>query len=212
MAALAETETLVPTETDLITMAQAGDRQAMETLIERYEPFIESRTRPFFIRGMDRDDVIQLGRIGFWQAVQAYKPGTEMTFVGFAHLCIRREVVQMLVKLQRPKHVFANSAYSLDEQLTDDMTLMGAVANELAPDPEEIIIERADLRATLERIAAVFSPVERVVLESRIRGESYMDIAAKLGGTKRTVDNALQRIKKKLRRHFAERQAIEEAV
>ncbi len=185
----------------LALLAQGGDSRAMERLLDRYGPVVETIARDYFWAGADVEDVVQEGMIGLYKAVRSYSPSASLRFHSFAKLCIRRQMITALKAATRHKHAFLNSSVAIAEcggnnpesALTDEM-----IADRDTGDPERIVISRvtwADIRRLALR---TLSQLEWQALVNYIVGEPYQDIAKQLGYSVKQIDNALQRAKRKI--------------
>jgi len=186
----------------LALSAQAGEPDAAELLCERYKDMVRIIARPYFLLGGDRDDLLQEGMIGLYKAIQHYKSGHNAAFRSFAELCVSRQIISAITMAARNKHQPLNSYISLygdpaslsegSPELIDLLKLM------TAEDPEETLLHKEaelDLRRKLD---ALLSPFERQVVELFLSGMSYQQIGEALSCSRKSVDNALQRVKKKL--------------
>jgi RNA polymerase sporulation-specific sigma factor len=160
-----------------------------------------------FLAGGDHDDLIQEGMIGLYKAVRDYKPEKMCSFRAFAELCITRQIITAIKTATRQKHIPLNSYISLNKPLYDeesDRTLMDVIMEGRVSNPEEIIINREDLVAINDRIREVLSGLEQDVLSAYLDGKSYQEIAEELGRHVKSIDNALQRVKRKLEKYLEE--------
>ena len=170
------------------------DNDAMETLIKRYGPMITGQSRSLYIIGADEEDLIQEGMIGLFKAVQSYQPDKEASFQTFAGMCIDRQLYSAVQNSNRQKHKPLNSYISLSEEQE---------SNELEAswweNPENIIIDQESVKNLEQEIRRVLSPMENRVLEYYLKGYGYVRIAEMMGKTPKSIDNALQRIRGKIR-------------
>lgn len=183
-------------EQDLLTQAQAGSARAVASLLEAYRPLAGQIAKNYYLQGADRDDVLQEGMIGLYAAIQDYDAQVGASFQTFAGLCIRRRIHSAVTASARQKHQPLNSYLSLDEP---DQVASGAQwIEEISPLDELIEGENhQELLATLER---QLTDLENAVLKEVLTGAGHAKVAQDLGITAKAVDNALQRIRKKLRR------------
>ncbi len=194
------------TDLDLVTAAQRGDANAFDRLVDRYRRFVRSRCRGFFLVGGDAQDLQQEALIGFYKSVRDFDPTREAPFRSFAELCIHRQIISAVKAANRKKHQPLNQSVSFSarrpgegaEEHEDDLP---AVADALA-DPAEQFLALERLAVTHDALAASLSPLERDVLTRFVDGASYEDIASDLGRHTKAVDNALQRIKRKVGEHL----------
>ena len=177
---------------ELVALATAGDRLAEEHLIRRFEGLVYERTRPYFLPGAEKDDLLQEGMLGFCEAIYAYDAEKCDSFSAFASICITREVLSAVKKYNRQKHLMLNSSISLDAPVddTEDASLMGLIEDEAAPDMEEHIIAKEEIRNW-----------ERTILRYYMEGKHYQDIADAMNKTVKSVNNTMQRIRKKLQKY-----------
>ena len=215
---MARTARLSDTATDLelVAAAQAGDPEAFDRLVDRYRRFVRSRSRGYFIVGGDRDDLEQEALIGFYKSVRDFKPELQASFRAFAELCINRQLITAIKTATRKKHQPLNQSLSFsaprpgdDREDRDDE--IPAAADALA-DPAEQLIALERLAVTHEALASTLSPLEVEVLTRYVEGRSYEVIAEEVGRHVKAVDNALQRVKRKLTQHLAEQAELDALV
>ena len=188
-----------------LTRGEEGklQREAMDTLLSRYKEFVKTRTLPYFMMGADKDDLIQEGMIGLYKAILGFDEGKDSSFKTFADLCIRRQILTAVKLSTRMKHYPLNSSISLnstvqqEDQEDQEMTLMDQLAADVHLNPENIYISREE-RAHLEaQILESLSALELKVLGLYISGLNYHEIAKALNRPDKSIDNALQRARKK---------------
>ena len=172
---------------------------ATEIILERYKPLVKAQAALFFLAGGDEDDLIQEGMIGLFKAVRDYDDDKNIGFAGFAKLCVRRQIVKAIEASNRKKHVPLNSYISFDGDDADRQTIGEDVLAKSTLDPELLVIEQEQYGLFEEEIKKVLSPFENEVLEGYLNGMDYIKIAQKLGREPKSVDNALQRIRTKIR-------------
>jgi len=197
----------------VVAMAQSGDSVASEYLLCKYKNFVRSKARSYFLIGADHEDIVQEGMIGLFKAIRDYQAERLSSFRAFAELCITRQIITAIKTATRQKHVPLNSYISLNKPIYDeesDRTLMDVIVEGRAQNPEELIIGREDLVSIRDRVDQVLSSLEQDVLNAYLDGKSYQEIADKLGRHVKSIDNALQRVKRKLERFLAESKAQEE--
>jgi RNA polymerase sporulation-specific sigma factor len=201
-------------EDALVARALAGDELALATLLRRYRPFVRAKARPFFLRGAERQDVVQEGLIGLYKAIRDYDPTREASFRSFAELCITRQIISAIKSAARHKHSPLNTSVSLHlpafEDSDGEEELAAQIVSQL-PDPAESAVATSELDKLRRYCSAVLSELEAEVLQRYVDGESYAEIAAVLNRHVKAVDNALQRVKRKLEPFLAGR-ALDEAV
>lgn len=191
----------VLTDETLVKMAQEGSSTAEEYLIEKYRTVAKHKTKSFFIVGGDNEDVIQEGMIGIYKAIRDYDCEKDATFKTFAELCITRQIISATKKANRLKHKPLNQYVSLsaeDDELEGGNELSNMLAANSIDEPESIYVIKEIIECITENDKGLFSPLESQVLEEKIKGNSYTNIAKLLGKEPKAIDNALQRIKKKI--------------
>ena len=182
------------TDEELIDQLREGDRQVMDYICDKYKNLVRSKAQSMYILGGDSEDLIQEGMLGLFKAVRDYKPGKEASFATFAGLCIDRQMYSAVASSQRQKHQPLNSFVSLSEPVSEQELRL--VDEET---PEEIMISRENVIGMHERIKERLSKFEYQVLELYLKGYDYTQIAEKLGKQPKAIDNALQRIRSKVR-------------
>lgn len=188
-------------EDEIIALAQTGNGTVIEYILDKYRNFVRAKSRAYFLIGADREDIIQEGMIGLYKAIRDYKTDSGSNFRTFADLCITRQIITAIKTATRQKHIPLNSYISLNKPIYDDErenALLDSVAEENRLDPEEIMISRERFRVIEEKIVTSLSKYESDVLRRYLDGKSYVDIAHELGKSEKSIDNALQRIKKKI--------------
>ncbi|MGH3442916.1 MAG: RNA polymerase sporulation sigma factor SigH [Nitriliruptorales bacterium] len=192
------------TDEELVELVRDGDDLAVAELLERYRRFARAKARTYFLVGGDREDVVQEGMIGLYKAIRDYQPGHDAAFRSFADLCITRQILTAIKTATRQKHGPLNSYIPLEKRQSagSERTVGELVACETADDPLQTVIA-ADEFAQLRTIFAdLLSGLEAEVLDLYVEGRSYQEIAEVLGRHVKSVDNALQRIKRKLEQHL----------
>lgn len=184
---------------ELVKLSHDGDELALEYLIERYKYFVRSKARSYFLVGADHEDIIQEGMIGLYKAARDYKE--ESSFRSFAELCITRQMITAIKTATRQKHIPLNSYVSLNKPAFDDdseRTVEDALLQDCANDPEELIINQENVSDIENKLNEMLSPLEKKVMVLYLEGKSYVEIGELLGRHTKSVDNALQRVKRKL--------------
>ncbi len=192
-------------EEEIVFKAQKGDEAALEYLIDRYKSFVKTKARAYFLVGADREDIVQEGMIGLYKAIRDYKSDKLTSFKAFAELCITRQIITAIKTATRQKHIPLNSYVSLNKPIFDeesDRTLMDIVSNECISDPEELIISKEEYVNIESKMEELLSGLEWEVLVSYLDGKSYQEIAEDLSRHVKSIDNALQRVKRKLERYL----------
>lgn len=189
------------TDEQLVAMSQNGVRDAEEYLLGRYKNLVRSRAKAYFLVGGDNDDLVQEGMIGLFKAIHDYKPDREVTFHSFAELCVKRQIFTAIKTADRQKHQPLNTYVSLNKPIYDDdseRTLIENVAKREAIDPESLYLMREKVSDIEKEIEEKLSRLEKRVLILHLEGMSYKEIADIIDKPEKSIDNALQRIKKKL--------------
>jgi RNA polymerase sporulation-specific sigma factor len=185
----------------LVKEAQQGSNEALEAILSRYKNLVYSKAKPYFLAGAEDDDIIQEGFIGLYKAVMDFNGDRFPFFKVFAGVCVTRHILTAVKAASRKKHLPLNSYVSLDKNTYDedgDTTLLDVMAFNELQDPEAILIDRENVDGMEYKINKVLSKLELEVLVYYLKGMSYGEIAQKLGKDIKSVDNAVQRIKKKL--------------
>ena len=188
------------TDEVLAGLAQAGDREAEDILIRRYVEMIRGKAHLYFIVGADSEDVIQEGMIGLFKAIHDYSGNREATFKTFAELCINRQILTAVKTASRLKHQPLNDSVSLSTPVdeTGGGTLEEALGGDMASNPEAVFMENTLSLLLTDENSTLFSSMERRVLKEYLAGKKYPEIAKLLGKSYKTIDNAMQRIRKKI--------------
>lgn len=190
---------------DIVEIARNGDPEALEYLIAKYKNFVRAKAKSYFLIGADREDIIQEGMIGLYKAVRDYDRDKLTSFKAFAELCITRQIITAIKTATRQKHIPLNSYVSLNKPIYDeesDRTLLDILSGAKITDPEQLIISREELSSMEVKVKEILSDLEMEVLESYLEGKSYQEIAVELDRHVKSVDNALQRVKRKLERYL----------
>lgn len=198
------------TDEQIVEQAQSGSDEAVEFLILKYKNFVRAKARSYFLVGADREDIIQEGMIGLYKAIRDFKPDRLASFRGFAELCITRQMITAVKAATRQKHMPLNSYVSLNKPVFDegsDRTLIELLTSnaEIVSDPEELIINKEAFDDIGEKMSQMLSNLEWRVLIDYINGKSYQEIARELHRHVKSIDNALQRVKRKLERYIERR-------
>ncbi len=196
------------TDEEIAVLAQQGDSLASEFLLNKYKNFVRSKARSYFLVGADHEDIVQEGMIGLFKAFRDFKPDKLSSFRAFAELCITRQIITAIKTATRQKHIPLNSYVSLNKPIYDeesDRTLLDVITEGRATNPEELLIGQEDLSSIEGRIGEALSDLEWEVLTSYLDGKSYQEIAEDLGRHVKSIDNALQRVKRKLERLIEEK-------
>ncbi len=193
------------TDEEIVQMSHDGDSDAEEYLLMKYKNFVRSKARSYFLIGADHEDIVQEGMIGLYKAIRDYRKERLSSFRAFAELCITRQIITAIKTATRQKHIPLNSYVSLNKPLYDeesDRTLMDVIMEAQVSNPEELIINRENLGNIHAKINEVLSGLEQQVLNAYLDGKSYQEIAEALGRHVKSIDNALQRVKRKLEKYL----------
>lgn len=186
---------------ELLTLVDQGDEYALDFLISKYKNFVWAKARIYFLIGGDRDDIIQEGMIGLYKAICDYDKAKLASFKGFADLCITRQMITAIKTATRQKHIPLNSYISLDKPVYDeepDRTLLDIIAGTKAIDPQELLLNREKFDYLKYKLTELLSDLEQKVLHLYLEGYTYQEISEQLERHVKSIDNALQRIKRKL--------------
>jgi RNA polymerase sporulation-specific sigma factor len=186
---------------EVVIEAKQGETRAQEYLINKYENFVKAKAKSYFLIGADKEDIYQEGMIGLYKAIRDFKPDKLSSFKAFAELCVTRQIITAIKTATRQKHIPLNTYISLNKPIYDeesDRTLLDVLSEARVADPEELIISREELNHIHTEIGEVLSSLEMEVLMSYLDGKSYQEIACDLDRHAKSIDNALQRVKRKL--------------
>lgn len=187
----------------IVKMAQEGSSTAYEFLIQKYREMAKKKAHKYYINGGDNDDVMQEGMIGIFKAIRDFDAEAGSTFAAFAELCVERQIQTAITGANREKHRPLNESISLsgeEEQAGDKMEIPDRRGDE----PEKLTLFREAIEALFDEAEAKLSPVEKLVFRGIMQGKSYTEIAEEMGKTPKSIDNATQRIKKKIKFRFLE--------
>ena len=193
------------TDEEIVALAQEGDGAALEYLLNKYKNFVRTKARSYFLIGADHEDIVQEGMIGLYKAIRDFKSEKLTSFRAFAELCVTRQIITAIKTATRQKHIPLNSYVSLNKPIYDeesDRTLLDVISEEVPSDPEAMLIDREDLSFIEGRIGEMLSDLEKQVLVLYMEGKSYVEISKTMGRHVKSVDNALQRIKRKLQKYL----------
>lgn len=189
------------TDDVIVSLAKGGNRTAMDFIVDKYKNFVRTKAKAYFLIGADRDDIVQEGMIGLFKAVRDFRDDRLSSFRAFAELCITRQIITAIKTATRQKHQPLNSYVSLSKPVYDDDSermLVETLTSNKITDPEELFINNEQILNIETKMEDVLSSFEMKVLLLYLEGKSYQDIAVFLGKHHKSVDNALQRVKKKL--------------
>ena len=192
----------------VVKLAQEADGAALEYLLNKYKNFVRTKARSYFLIGADHEDIVQEGMIGLYKAIRDYRAEKLSSFRAFAELCVTRQIITAIKTATRQKHIPLNSYISLNKPIYEedsDRTLLDVITEEGMSNPEEMIIDREDLSMIEGRIGQMLSDLEKDVLVRYMEGKSYVEIAGEMNRHVKSIDNALQRIKRKLLKYLEEK-------
>ena len=196
---------------DIVSDAREGQNEALEFLIHKYRNFVRAKARSYFLIGADREDIVQEGMIGLYKAIRDFRSDKLASFRAFAELCITRQIITAIKTATRQKHIPLNSYISLNKPIYEedsDRTLMDVISTVRVSDPEEMIINREEFGDIEEKMGEILSDLEWKVLMAYLDGRSYQEIAIDLRRHVKSIDNALQRVKRKLERYLDGRMMV----
>lgn len=195
---------------EVVAYAREGDDVALEYLIHKYKNFVRAKARSYFLIGADREDIVQEGMIGLYKAIRDFRADKLASFRAFAELCITRQIITAIKTATRQKHIPLNSYVSLNKPIYDeesDRTLMDIIPGLKVSDPEELVISREEFVDIERKMSEFLSDLEWKVLMYYLEGKSYQEIAEHLSRHVKSIDNALQRVKRKLERYLQKRES-----
>ena len=185
---------------ELLLKIKNGDEKALEELINNYKEIVNMKIGKYFIIGAEKEDIFQEGMIGLYKAIKSYDPDKQNSFKTFANLCIERQLITAIKTSNRQKHLPLNSYLSLNNNAYDDennVSLIDVFNSKTIEDPLDTITKKEYYKLVEDKIEATLSDFEKEVLNSYAKGESYITIAEKLNAPVKSIDNAIQRIRKK---------------
>jgi RNA polymerase sporulation-specific sigma factor len=186
---------------EVIVLVKNGDNRAQEYLISKYENFVKSKAKAYFLIGADKEDIYQEGMIGLYKAIRDFNPEKSTSFKAFAEICVIRQIITAIKTATRQKHIPLNTYVSLNKPIYEEeseRTLLDVLVGLKISDPEELMISKEQMDYIEEKISKVLSDLELEVLTSYLDGKSYQEIASNLERHSKSIDNALQRVKRKL--------------
>lgn len=194
---------------ELLDAVREGNSEALEYLINKYKNFVRAKARSYFLIGADREDIVQEGMIGLYKSIRDFRGDKLASFKAFAELCITRQIITAIKTATRQKHIPLNSYVSLDKPIYDedsDRTLLDVICGPRVTDPEELMINKEEFSSLEDRMSEILSDLERRVLMLYLDGRSYQEIAVDLDRHVKSIDNALQRVKRKLEKYLETRE------
>src|ERR687890_849296 len=196
----------------LIALAKSGDRTAYDRIVRRYYGFVRLKASSYFLAGGDADDLVQEGLVGLYKAVRDYRSDRESSFRNFAELCITRQIITAVKTATRNKHTPLNQYVSFSatpaSSTEGEPTLEDVIPGPSVHDPVNQVISSEELRALVGCLSTVLSELESRVLSLYLDGHSYTAVGERLGCDCKTVDNALQRVKRKVGTHLRSREVV----
>ena len=195
------------TDEQVVRLAQQADGTALEYLLNKYKNFVRSKARSYFLIGADHEDIVQEGMIGLYKAIRDFREEKLSSFRAFAELCITRQIITAIKTATRQKHIPLNSYVSLNKPIYDeesDRTLLDVITEGREANPEEVLINREDVSLIEGRIGKMLSGLEKQVLLRYLEGKSYQEISQEMRRHVKSIDNALQRVKRKLQKMLQE--------
>lgn len=190
------------TDNELLRLAATGDTRSVEILLVRYRCLVEIKARSFFLIGADHDDVVQEGMIGLYKAIRDFQDNGASRFRSFADLCITRQIISAIKMATRNKHLPLNAYISFyrspNNDSDSDLLLIDCLPDTLVPSPYDQLFEPRGIVSRLESARSQLSGLEQSVLDFYLQGKTYREMASELNRPAKTIDNALQRVKRKL--------------
>lgn len=186
---------------DLVLEAQAGNLEAEETLMRKYKETVKIKAKMYYMAGADEDDVVQEGMIGLLKAIRQYDAEKEASFATFAGICITRQIISAIRSADRDKHKALNTSVSLSDPLKDDgddITVEDTLRTDMAENPETLLVMKDIMYYILHNGDNILSDFETEVISEALKGKTHEEIAVKLGKNLKSIDNAMQRAKKKI--------------
>lgn len=197
---------------EIVKRIHKGDNHALDYLLHKYRNFVQSKARTYFLIGADREDIVQEGMIGLFKAIRDYDEAKLASFKAFAELCITRQIITAIKTATRQKHIPLNSYVSLDKPIYDEdseRTLIDVLEGSRAKDnPEELLINQEKYIAMEVKLSESLSSLEKRVLHLYLDGQSYQEMSKELNRHVKSIDNALQRVKKKLERLMESKELV----
>ncbi|MGL4821020.1 MAG: RNA polymerase sporulation sigma factor SigH [Bacilli bacterium] len=192
------------TDEEILFFLKQGETDALDYLIYKYRPFVRSKARSYFLVGADQEDVIQEGMIGLYKAIRSYNEEKLTSFRAFAELCITRQMITAIKTATRQKHIPLNSYISLDKPMYEEdseRTLLDIISETNTSNPESVLIGQEDMLQIELKISEILSDLEKEVLTLYLDGRTYQEISELLNRHVKSIDNALQRIKRKMEKY-----------
>ena len=188
------------TDEEIVEIAKQGDKEALEFIMEKYKELVTMKVSKYFIVGAEKEDIFQEGMIGLYKAIKSFNGEKQNSFKSFANLCIERQLITAIKTSNRQKHTPLNSYVSLNTSAYDegdDTTIMEVLDTNTIEDPLDTIMKKEYYKAIEDKMNETLSDFEKQVLHRYAKGESYTKISEKLDAPIKSIDNAIQRIRKK---------------
>lgn len=186
------------TDEQLALLSQMGDKRASELLLNKYKFLVKSICNKFFIAGSTKDDIIQEGMIGLYRAIMNFKSEKNDSFSAFASMCIKRRVLSVMNSANRKKNIPLNTSVSLNKPVNEEGRTLGETIEDFSTDPEKIFMVSEKIQNDSKNIVQALSSMEKSILVEFLQNKSYDEIAQKLNISRKSVDNAMQRIRLKV--------------
>ncbi len=197
---------------ELARRAQFGDRKAQDELLERYADMVRLKAGSYYLIGADQEDLVQEGFIGLYKAIRDFRDNREASFKAFAELCITRQIITAIKTATRQKHMPLNNYVSLTspvgEYEEEDRVLIDLITSKDTIDPVELVIGEEEAESFKGEFLKMLSRLETDVLRLYMEGRSYQEIARDLRRQVKSIDNALQRVKRKIEQHLKLRELL----
>lgn len=190
---------------EIINLIQQGDVEALEYIINKYKIIVLAKAKSYFLIGADREDIIQEGMIGLYKAIRDYRDDKNASFRVFAELCVTRQIITAIKTATRQKHMPLNSYVSLDKSVYEEdseKTLVETMVGPATVEPENVVLQQEQQDYIELKMSEVLSELEQRVLALYLDGQSYGEISEQLDRHVKSIDNALQRVKRKLGQHI----------
>jgi len=201
-----------PSDEELVSYAKTGDTEATRRVLVRYKQFVRLKASSYFLAGGDGDDLIQEGYIGLYKAIRDYERGHNTTFRSFAELCVTRQIITAIKTASRQKHQPLNTYLSFSHSPCssdyESRTLADIIPSGRTSDPVQQVISSEEVDSLTDCLQRFLSPLESQVLKYYLEGNSYEAIADLIEHDTKTVDNALQRVKRKVTQHLESRRVV----
>lgn len=199
---------------EIIALVQAEEREELiDYIVNKYKNFVRSKARTYFLIGADREDIIQEGMIGLYKATRDFRTDRQVSFKAFAELCVTRQIITAIKTATRQKHIPLNSYVSLNKPIfveDSERTLMDVISESRVSDPEELVISREEFADIEESMGEMLSALEWKVLVGYLDGKTYQEVAEEVNRSVKSIDNALQRIKRKLEKYLEYRLQVDD--